>query len=156
MLPCMGQNIHCSLLWQSVYLHLCIVLTSQSMHQQLVRNVCVLLGLMQCCVCDAESATADVVVRLRANPGAVSPAELRVAIIGNVDSGKSTMVSTAVLPTTASCYQWLTTSGAARYAVLSTFAIYMSYCSSISKSGVRLCNVHDWAALSGHACTYVL
>lgn len=40
----------------------------------------------------AESATADVVVRARANPGAVSPAELRVAIIGNVDSGKSTMV----------------------------------------------------------------
>lgn len=40
----------------------------------------------------AESATADVVVRSRANPGAVSPAELRVAIIGNVDSGKSTMV----------------------------------------------------------------
>jgi polynucleotide 5'-kinase involved in rRNA processing len=43
--------------------------------------------------CYAESATADVVVRARANPGAVSPAELRVAIIGNVDSGKSTMVS---------------------------------------------------------------
>lgn len=49
------------------------------------------------CVCLAESATADVVVRLRANPGAVSPAELRVAIIGNVDSGKSTMVSASAL-----------------------------------------------------------
>lgn len=41
----------------------------------------------------AETATADVVVRLRASPGALSPSELRVAIIGNVDSGKSTMVS---------------------------------------------------------------
>ena len=48
-------------------------------------------------VLSAESATADVVVRARANPGSVSPAELRVAIIGNVDSGKSTMVSTMQL-----------------------------------------------------------
>ena len=50
-------------------------------------------GLIYCHLYNAESATADVVVRLRADPGAVSPAELRVAIIGNVDSGKSTMVS---------------------------------------------------------------
>lgn len=53
--------------------------------------------------CGAESATADVVVRARANPGAVSPAELRVAIIGNVDSGKSTMVC--------SCYPFLSLHG---------------------------------------------
>lgn len=62
----------------------------------------------------AESATADVVVRLRANPGAVSPAELRVAIIGNVDSGKSTMVSTLALSSLQSALQLLAGMGHAR------------------------------------------
>lgn len=37
------------------------------------------------------SHTADVLVRRRAGEG-VSPMEVRVAIIGNVDSGKSTLV----------------------------------------------------------------
>lgn len=55
----------------------------------------------------AETATADVVVRLRANPGAVSPAELRVAIIGNVDSGKSTMVSTLAFLSCCCCLTML-------------------------------------------------
>ena len=36
--------------------------------------------------------TAAVMVRRRAGPNGVSPLELRVAVIGNVDSGKSTMV----------------------------------------------------------------
>ena len=49
------------------------------------------------CGLPAETATADVVLRLRASPGEVSPSELRVAIIGNVDSGKSTMVSSCSL-----------------------------------------------------------
>lgn len=60
------------------------------------------------CLWRAESATADVVVRLRANPGAVSPAELRVAIIGNVDSGKSTMVSTCAYSSHSYCPTALT------------------------------------------------
>jgi len=38
-----------------------------------------------------DMATADICVRRRPGPG-VSPLELRVAIVGNVDSGKSTMV----------------------------------------------------------------
>ncbi|KAG7672659.1 putative GTP-binding protein 1 [Nannochloris sp. 'desiccata'] len=40
---------------------------------------------------DKNMATADICVRRRPGPG-VSPLELRVAIVGNVDSGKSTMV----------------------------------------------------------------
>ena len=41
---------------------------------------------------NAETQTADVLARRQADPSAMSPQELRVAIIGNVDSGKSTMV----------------------------------------------------------------
>lgn len=84
MLPCVTDSLPgCPVAALLLLLSCCCSLVKRALYS-LQSKLCALL---------AETATADVVIRLRAKPGELSPSELRVAIIGNVDSGKSTMVS---------------------------------------------------------------